>query len=86
MNGSAEEGYADLPLLAYPYYHATDGNTVYKLSAGDNNKLRVTLPAGTDSVIRIRFREPVYWRIAEIVTLLAAVGMILSGVYFRKRK
>ena len=80
VNGSSEEGFADLPLLAYPYYYATDGAQSYKLSAGDNNKLRITLPAGVDSTIKIRFKEPVYWRIAEIVTLISILGLIIMGL------
>lgn len=76
-NNTGEEGYADLPILSYPYYYGTDGETSYKMSSGDNNKLRVTLPAGTDSVIRIRFREPLYWRVAEIVSLVFALGVII---------
>ena len=80
INNSSEEGYADLPLLAYPYYYATDGSQTYELSAGDNNKLRITLPAGCDTVVKIRFREPVYWRIAEIVTLICVIGIIVFGI------
>ncbi|WP_408069686.1 glycosyltransferase family 39 protein [Butyrivibrio sp. JL13D10] len=76
-NNSGEEGYADLPLLSYPYYYGTDGTISYKLSSGDNNKLRITLPAGTDSVIRIRFREPLYWRAAELISLIFAIAMTI---------
>ncbi|WP_026498441.1 glycosyltransferase family 39 protein [Butyrivibrio sp. WCD2001] len=85
INSSGEEGYADLPLLAYPHYYATDGVQSYKLSAGDNNKLRITLPAGCDSVIKIRFREPLYWRIAELVTL-AFVLVIIAACFRKKNK
>ncbi len=81
VNNSAEEGFADLPILAYPYYYATDGNVSYALSAGDNNKLRIMLPAGTDAVIKIRFREPVYWRIAELLTVVS----ILFAALFRNK-
>ena len=83
VNNSWEEGYADLPLLAYPHYYATDGTNSYELSAGDNNKLRITLPAGCDSVIRIRFKEPAIWRIAELATLACVLGLIILGI---KRK
>ncbi|WP_026526199.1 glycosyltransferase family 39 protein [Butyrivibrio sp. VCD2006] len=85
VNSSSEEGFADLPLLAYPYYYATDGSMSYGLSAGDNNKLRITLPAGCDSVIKIRFREPVYWRIAELITLGSVIVLIAIGIMGKRR-
>ena len=80
---TGKEGYADLPLLAYPYYHATDGSASYTLSAGDNNKLRITLPAGSDAVVRIRFREPYYWRIAELITIISI--LLFALLNFEKK-
>ncbi|WP_029323812.1 glycosyltransferase family 39 protein [Butyrivibrio sp. AE3004] len=80
VNSTTNEGFADLPLLAYPYYYGTDGNEKYELTSGDNNKLRVTVPKGTDSVIKIRFREPLYWRISEIISLAFLMIMIGFGV------
>ncbi len=85
-NSSQDEGYADLPILAYPYYYGTDGNISYKLSVGDNNKLRIELPAGTDSVIKIRFREPFYWRVSEIVSLLFVIVLVVGTILKRKKQ
>lgn len=84
-NSSKEEGYADLPILAYPYYYGTDGDSNYSLLTGDNNKLRIMLPAGTNSVVSIRFKEPLYWRIAEIISLLFAILLIGRWLYKKKK-
>lgn len=81
MNTSGEEGYIEVPLLYYDEYVAKDTQGVrLKTVPGDNNVLRVILPAGYEGSIRISYKEPISWRICEVLSLLflcALIGIVL---------
>lgn len=85
-NASDGESYLDLPILAYDNYHAAleDGSPA-TLSAGENNRIRVTLPAGYEGVITVEYRPPVYWRVSEAVSLAALVGFAAALVLEKKK-
>ena len=67
-----------LPLLAYRHYtaQAADG-TVLPLSANDAKCLCVTVPAGYNGTVTVRFAEPLLWRLAELVTLATVLALAL---------
>lgn len=83
-----------LPLLAYKGYHceltesgdsgqaAGTGERKEILGSWEDGRLMLSLEAGTSGRLKIYFKEPVLWRIAEIVSL---TGVILIYLYCRKR-
>ena len=60
----------ELPLLYYKGYVAK-GEEGQKLSVvcGENNVLRVLIPAGYQGKIEVDFKGFWYWRVAEVVSL-----------------
>lgn len=68
----------ELPIFNYKGYHATNdlGNEL-EISDGENNVISVAVPAGFAGNITVAFHEPVYWRIAELVSLISVIGVIV---------
>lgn len=78
-NTSGQEGYVDLPLLHYYGYraYAGNGNEQMQVCKGDNNVVRVLIPSGCNTHITVRFISPWYWRMAEIISYLAAAWILI---------
>ncbi len=79
------DGYIDFPLLNYRHYSAKDeyGNNLI-IANGDNNLVRVIIPVGCSGRIIVKYLPPFYWRIAEAITILAVLIIVLSLI--RKNK
>lgn len=75
------EGFIDIPLLLYKGYQAINVDTGQKMQvcAGENNLVRVLIPAGFEGEINVNFRSPVYWRISELVSLAAVTVLLIMG-------
>lgn len=82
VNAAKIDGYIDFPLTYYKYYTCRDDVTgeLLDLSYGFNNRIRVSVQAGFDSNITICFKEPLHWRLAEVVSLLTL--MCVCGFIF----
>ncbi|MCM1188916.1 MAG: hypothetical protein NC541_06430 [bacterium] len=65
------ESFVEVPLLLYKGYRALDTDTGEKLkvTAGNNNVVRVLLPPGYAGEADIRFVSPFYWRIGEWISV-----------------
>ena len=74
-DGAAE---VQIPRYNYPYYKAVDddGNTL-NINNGINNRISISLKDSFDGTIHVKFVEPWYWRIAEIISLIGALVFIL---------
>lgn len=85
-NTGTDDSYVDIPLTYYRDYGTEDLDTGESLEtvAGDNNTVRVLLPAGYSGRLEVRFRSPWYWRAAEAVSA-AAILFVLWNI-LRKRK
>ncbi len=86
INASGAEQAVELPLIYYRGYQAKDINTGELIAVdgnGDNGKLRVQLAGNYSGTVRVKFQEPVLWRIAEIISL---VTVLTSGVLFVREK
>ncbi len=79
-NAGDGEGYIDLPLLYYKGYAAKDRQTGerFPVRTGENNVVRIELPAAYEGSIIVKFVSPWYWRMAEAVTA-AAWTLFLYG-------
>lgn len=80
--------YLEVPRSCYPNYIATDmSGKTYPITAGDNNRVRITLDSDYTGRIDVRYVEPWYWRASEIVTAASVAGMVFLYVKeSRKRK
>lgn len=74
---SEENGTVSVPMFHYKGYHVMDeSGREYPIDDGDNNCIQFDVPAGYDGTIRIVYKEPWYWRMAEAVSLLSVMGII----------
>lgn len=84
---SDEEGWIWLPLFNYKGYHVTDddGNE-YRIKDNVNNQIEVSVPTGFDGYLYVEYREPWYWRLAELISLVSVVGLCVSkGIAIRRK-
>lgn len=74
-----EDSTVDFPLIYYNHYVCQNlyNGEYLQVSAGYNNMVRVSFPAGYDGMITVSFREPWYWRLSEIVSLISGVGVLI---------
>lgn len=77
--GGAEAGYVELPLLYYDGYTAvnTADNSVLTLEKGTNNVIRLVVPANYSGQVKVYFREPLSWRIGEIISAVMILALII---------
>lgn len=73
------DAYLEFPLLAYKHYKCVDMETGETLSdgVGDNNRIRLNLPAGYQGSVKVYFKTPWQWRAAEAISLLTLIILIL---------
>lgn len=79
-----EEGYVEVPMLYYRGYQAFAAESPLTVCPGNNNTVRVMLPAGFDGLVEVGFHSPWHWRLAELVSLVTLCACAAAGVY-RKR-
>ena len=85
VNNGTTEGYVEFPLLNYRHYVANDnqGNKLQVLN-GDNNVVRVIVPKGFSDSIIVRYKPPIYWHIAEIISVMSCMGLV--WIVLKKKK
>ncbi len=81
-HATGEGSYIDFPLFGYRYYQCVDveTNRKFNIERGENSKIRVPLPKDYEGILKVYFKEPWYWRVAEIisaVTVLAHIGYVV---------
>ncbi|MCR4658435.1 MAG: hypothetical protein K5770_19730, partial [Lachnospiraceae bacterium] len=80
-NTSLGEAGLEVPVFAYKGFEALTDEGKLDIGPGQSDRIRLSVPAGFSGDIHIRFREPFYWRLAE---LLSAVSWILFAGYILK--
>lgn len=79
---SGQDQHAELPLLYYPGYTVTEGpGTAFKTV---NGLVGVTVPANYSGTIRVAFREPKRWLLADGVSVLTALVLVAAAVRRRR--
>lgn len=88
VNGTNGDRALEVPLLYYKGYRAYDLDTGEELEAylGENFAVTVTVPAGFDGEVLVKFVSPWYWRLGEIISLISAVGLVFAGVRWKKER
>lgn len=84
VNAGTGESYVEVPLIYYPGYRAETGGQALAAVQGDNGLVRVLLPAGFQGTVEVRFAVSLLWRVAEAVSLLGVIIMLLWEI-LRKR-
>jgi len=73
-----------MPLFGFDGYAAAlDGERIV-WSRGENNRLMVELPAGTQGELRIWFEGRAIWRVTDAVSLVTA--LCLLGLWMKKKR
>ncbi|MFI3213875.1 MAG: hypothetical protein R3Y24_11075 [Eubacteriales bacterium] len=87
VNTSDEEGMITLPILYYQNYQARDVLTGENLEIveGENTCIAVSIEAGYEGTIEVAYQAPLRWRIAEMISLLTGI-VIMIGVIKKYRK
>lgn len=85
-NTGDQEGYVELPLLHYYGYRAYAGGVQLSVCKGDNNVVRVIIPAGFDGEVTAGFVSPWYWRVAEAVSYMMLLSLLVVYIIHRKEK
>ena len=77
-----EGGSIWIPMLNYKGYHVTDddGNE-YPIKDNNINQIEISVPIGFDGYLLVEYREPWYWRAAELVSLIAVLGLCVWEVW-----
>lgn len=87
VSAGAEGGYIEFPLNYYKHYSCTDDSgQALPLSSGHSAMLRVTFPENYDGSILVTFKEPLYWRIAECISLITGLGSLFALFYYYRGK
>lgn len=82
-----EAAYVELPLyyyVGYVAYEKEHPDIYYKIERGDQNRIRVYLPKAYSGTVVVRFKEPVSYRVAELLSILTLIGLFLNK-FVRKR-
>lgn len=84
-NTSTQQVGLELPRLYYAGYQAlevTDEGQHFPIEVtdGTNHVIKLMIPEQTEGNITLSFREPWYWRLSEIITLLSA-GIVILYTY-----
>ncbi len=80
-NPQGETGWIEVPLIFYKGYHAYDGEKKeLPVTAGTYYTVRVEIPEGFLGNVTVLFKEPWYWRLAELFSALVIAGTILRIV------
>ena len=83
-NATAETQHAELPLLYYPGYTVLDGQGITFKT--ENGLVGITVPANYSGTIRVAFREPKRWLLADLVSLLTLVVLAVRPLLPRKHR
>ena len=71
-------GAVEVPLFNYKGYTATDENgKYYRITNGANSTVRVELPPNFKGNIIIKYKEPWFWKAANVVSLLSLAAVII---------
>lgn len=80
-NPSWEESWVTVPVFAYKGYVAEDveSGQRFEIQTGENNVVKIVLPAGYAGSIKVSFEQPAVWRVAELLSAVMVIAMIFYG-------
>ncbi|MCD8325374.1 MAG: hypothetical protein LUC90_01455 [Lachnospiraceae bacterium] len=83
-NSSQEELTVDIPVFHYDNYAAYDTETGERIeiATGENQRIRLTIPAGYSGTIAVKYQIPLLWKLAAAVSVVTDIFLaifLLSG-------
>lgn len=76
---ATDDGFVELPLFNYKDYKAISADgTEMNIINGENNVVRIIIPALFDGDIEVHFVEPFLWRISGILSLVTSLIVLFS--------
>lgn len=75
----------DLPMFGFDGYAAEVNGERMETGLGENNRLRVQIPAGTQGTLRVWFEGKAIWRVGDVISLATAIALALTSAGKRKR-
>ena len=87
-NSGSKESEIQLPVTPFNEYVATYDGGSLETKPSQTSKLTVVVPANFNKEVEVYYKEPITWRIAEIISLLSIIYVIyyLSKRIIDKRK
>ena len=77
----------EVPVLYYKGYRAvTDSGEPMQMIPGTSYRVSLSVPSGFAGGIRVEFQEPLYWRVAEFLSLAVFIGFFVCRAGFLKKK
>ena len=71
-------GIVTLPILNYKGFKVWDEeDNYYEIKDGEQKEITIELNKGFDGLLYVSFQEPTLWRIAEIISLITAILLVL---------
>ena len=84
--GAKSDADIEIPVFNYKgYVVEDDSSNRYEIKDGKDNVIGFTLPKGFKGNITVSFREPIAWRLSEIVSLLSIAALIFNAVMMKRR-
>lgn len=80
-------GWIQLPVFAYPYYHAEDiqdPSIKVEMHEGANRTVGVLLPGNYSGILHVYWKEPVLWKVMEIISVITFIVCVV--VLFGKKE
>lgn len=74
------------PLFGFDGYAAEVDGQRMDVELGDNNRLKVLLPAGTQGTLKVWFAGKGVWRIADAVSALTLLALVVRSGLRRRRR
>ena len=80
-NKSDSEVTVLVPIFCYKYITAeTADGTQYKLEPSGSYQYEITVAPGFSDTLLVRFKEPITWRVAEIISLICIITIIVLSI------
>ncbi len=86
-NATSEEASVSVPFLCYRGYRAYDADNGISFNTvkDGNGFVSFTVPSGYQGEVSVFYREPILWRLCELVSVLTLAGLVFAVIKGRKR-
>lgn len=86
VNEGNDTSTIEVPIFAYKYYDITDNmGSKYNYEISDFNCIMFEVPSQYNGSMSIRFKEPILWRVSEVISVLFFVFFVILVLKIKKR-